>query len=67
MSHKFTRHEIDSAKIQVLQEELAEVAQKVPNNELYKRAVSLLAGPDTDHIGDAKPKQDKPEVEKYDE
>ena len=69
MSHQFTRHEIDSAKVQVLQEELAEVAKKVPNDELYDRAICLLKGGESGHTYDGDPniEDDKPEVEEYDE
>jgi len=62
MSHKYTRQEIDSAKIQILQ---AERDEPISANDLYKQAIGFLDGTQTDHKGDFEPQ--RPVVEAYDE
>ena len=67
MSHRFTRAEIDNAKIQVLQHKLGE--GKIPADELYVQAIAILDGSNSNHDYEGDPNnadEQPPETEKLD-
>lgn len=67
MSHRFTRAEIDNAKIQVLQHKLEE--ESIPADVLYKKAIALLDGSNSNHDYEGDPNnadEQPPETEKLD-
>ena len=66
MSHKYTRQEIDSAKITILQAKLGD--KRMPADELYMQAINVLDGVPANHsyAGDPNEVKGKPEVEELD-